>query len=343
MENSSTVSSIILSAYLGMEDFKHMYFSIFFILYISIVAENVILILIIYIEKTLHQPMYFLVCNLAANGLYGSTALLPAVLRNLACSSSEISLASCQTQIYFLHTYVIVEFTILGVMSYDRYIAICHPLRYHTIMYLTKVYKLIVFSWLCPLVAFLIFYILTLQLRFCGKTIDGLYCNNYSLVKLSCTNNFFVNIAGLISVVLYTFPQLVMIIYSYAHILKICASSSKESKLKALRTCIPHLFAIMNYSVGCFFEILQSRFNTNHLPYRTQVFMSLYFLIFPPVLNPAMYGLIYAVPSTIIGTPSKDDLKGVRKNHLLVNEPNVTLKKFPSNIQPLIKVHLFRE
>ncbi|XP_036795395.1 olfactory receptor 1500-like [Oncorhynchus mykiss] len=165
-----------------MEDLKYLYFSIFLILYIAIVAENVIIIGVIYTEKTLHQPMYFLVCNLAVNGLYGSTALLPALLKNLASHPSEISLASCRTQIYCIHTYAIVEFTILGVMSYDRYVAICHPLRYHTIMSLTKVV-----------------------------------------------------------------PQLVMILYSYAHVLRVCALSSKESKLKALRTCTPHLFAIINY------------------------------------------------------------------------------------------------
>uniref|UniRef100_A0AAZ3PHH6 Olfactory receptor n=1 Tax=Oncorhynchus tshawytscha TaxID=74940 RepID=A0AAZ3PHH6_ONCTS len=291
MENSSAVSSIILSAYFGMEDLKYLYFSIFLILYIAIVAENVILIGVIYTEKTLHQPMYFLVCNLAANGLYGSTALLPALLKNVASHPSEVSLASCRTQIYCIHTYAIVEFTILGVMSYDRYVAICHPLRYHTIMSLTKVYKLVAFTWIYPLVAFLIFFIITLQLRFCDKTIDKLYCINYLLIKLSCTNTSVVNIIGLMSVVLYSVPQLVMIIYSYAHVLRVCALSSKESKLKALRTCTPHLFAIINYFVGCYFEILQSRFDTSHLPYRTQVFMSLYFLIFPPILNPAIYGL----------------------------------------------------
>ncbi|XP_041742753.1 olfactory receptor 52E4-like [Coregonus clupeaformis] len=209
-----------------MEDLKYMYFSIFLILYIAIVAENVILIGVIYTERTLHQPMYFLVCNLAANDLYGSTALLPAVLSNLATHSSEVSLAGCRTQIFCIYTYAIIEFTILGIMSYDRYVAICHPLQYQTIMSLTKVYK-----------------------------------------------------------------HIVMILYSYAYILRVCALSSKESKLKALRTCTPHLFAIINYSVGCFFEIVQSRLDTSNLSYRTQVFMSLYFLIFPPILNPAIYGL----------------------------------------------------
>ncbi|XP_071772724.2 olfactory receptor 51G1-like [Centroberyx gerrardi] len=291
MANSSGVTSVLLSAYHGMEDLKPMYFCIFLIIYIAIIVENMVLLGVIYTEKTLHEPMYFLVCNLAANGLYGSTALLPALLSSIFSYSYEVSLPCCQTQIYAIHTYAIVEFTILAAMSYDRYVAICYPLQYHSIMSLTRVYKLITFTWLYPLVAFLIVFILTLQLQFCEKTMERLYCVNYSLVKLSCTDTSVVNIVGLLSVVIYTFPQLIMVLYSYAHILRICALSSKDSKLKALRTCSPHLLAIINYSIGCFFEIVQSRFDVSHLPYKTKLFMSLYFLIFPPILNPAIYGV----------------------------------------------------
>ncbi|KAM6970646.1 olfactory receptor 4B13-like [Aplochiton taeniatus] len=291
MENSSFVTHILLSAYYGMESLKPLYFCIFMILYIVIIVENVLLIGIIYTEKALHQPMFMFLCNMGANGLYGSTALLPPLLTNLLSNSYEISLPCCQTQIYSLHTYAIVEFTILAVMSYDRYVAICCPLQYHTIMSLTKVYKLIVFSWLYPLVAFFLFFLLTLRLKFCANTIDKLYCINYSLVKLSCTDTTIVNIVGLLSLIVYAVPQLIMILYSYAHILRVSVWSSKESKKKALQTCTPHLFALINYSVGCFFEILQSRFNTGYLPYTTQIFMSIYFLIFPPFFNPAIYGV----------------------------------------------------
>jgi len=117
------------------------------------------------------------------------------------------------------------------------------------------------------------------------------YCSNYSLVKLSCDDTNVVSAIGFFSVVVYTFPQLAMTLYSYGHILKICFTATKKSKIKALKTCTPHLFAILNYSVGCFFEIVQSRFDTRYIPFETQIVMSLYFLIFPPILNPAIYGL----------------------------------------------------
>ncbi|XP_018546546.1 olfactory receptor 4K5-like [Lates calcarifer] len=290
MKNFSEVTSFHLSDYYGMEDLKPVYFCMFLIIYITIVVENVVLIRVVYCEKTLHEPMYLLLCNLALNGLYGSTALLPALLGNILSHSYEISLPLCQAQIYAIHTYAITEFTILAVMSYDRYVAICYPLPYHAIMS-QRLVKLITFMWLYPMLAFLIVLIFTLNLRFCERTIEKTYCMNYLLVKLACTDTSIVNIIGLLSVGLYTLPQLVMIFYSYAHILRICVLSFSKSNLKALRTCTPHLLAIINYSFGCFFEIALSRFNVSYLLYEVKLFLSLYFLIFPPILNPVIYGM----------------------------------------------------
>ncbi|XP_071317660.1 olfactory receptor 52L1-like [Trachinotus anak] len=290
MKNLSEVTSFQLSDYHGMEDLKPVYFCMFLIIYVIIVAENVALIAVVYCEKILHEPMYLLLCNLAVNSLYGSSSFLPAVLSKLLSRSYEISLSLCLTQIYAIHTFAITEFTILAVMSYDRYVAICYPLPYHAIMS-QRLVKLIVFMWLYPMLAFLIVFIFTLQLRFCERTIEKVYCMNYLLVKLACTDTFIVNIVGLLSVVLYAIPQLIMIFYSYAQILRICLSSFSKSRVKALRTCTPHLLAVINYSIGCFLEIAQSRFNVSHLPYDFKLFLSVYFLIFPPILNPAIYGL----------------------------------------------------
>ncbi|XP_074528509.1 olfactory receptor 2A12-like [Halichoeres trimaculatus] len=290
MKNFSEVTSFNLSAYYGMDSLMPFYFSIFFVIYVTIAIESVTLIGVIYCDKSLHEPMYFLLCNLAVNGFYGGTALLPAMLSNLLTHSYEISLPLCQTQIFAVHTYAITEFTILAVMSYDRYVAICYPLLYHTIMP-QRIVKLIVFIWIYPFLGFLIVLMFSIQLKFCNRTIDKVYCMNYLLVKLACTDTSAANIVGLFSVALYTIPQLGMIFYSYAHILRICLISFNSSKFKALRTCTPHLLAIVNYSIGCFCEIALSRFDNSSLSDQTKLFLSLYFLIFPPILNPAIYGL----------------------------------------------------
>ncbi|XP_050948836.1 olfactory receptor 142-like [Labeo rohita] len=291
MENSSAVSSIILEAFYKMEDLKYLYFVVFLLLYMLVLFANTIVIFVIIINKVLHNPMNYFLCNLAVNGIYGGTALLPPLLGTLMSSSHEISLACCKAQIYFLHTYAIIEFTILSVMCYDRYVAICYPLQYHSIMTIKKVYKLIAFSWGYPLVTFALFFIMTLRLTICQNRLGRIYCLNFNLIKMSCGNTYIESVFGLIFLVVYSVPQLAMTFYSYGYILKICFKATKESKIKALKTCTPHLFAILNFSVGCFFEIVQSRFDTSYLPFETQLFMSLYFLIFPPILNPAIYGM----------------------------------------------------
>ncbi|XP_056119081.1 olfactory receptor 51G2-like [Rhinichthys klamathensis goyatoka] len=291
MKNSSIMSSVILELLYKMDDLKYLYFMVFFMLYMFVLFANTTVIFIIITDRALHKPMYVFLCNLAVNGIYGGTALLPALMGTLMSPSHEVSLACCQAQTYFLHTYAIIEFTILSVMCYDRYVAICYPLQNHSIMTITKVYELIAFSWGYPLVAFALFFIMTLRLTICRNIIERVYCSNYSLVKLSCDDTNVVSAIGLFSVVVYTFPQLAMTLYSYGHILKICFTATKKSKIKALKTCMPHLFAILNYSVGCFCEIVQSRFDTSYLPFQTQTVMSLYFLIFPPIVNPVIYGL----------------------------------------------------
>ncbi|XP_035290478.1 olfactory receptor 142-like [Anguilla anguilla] len=290
MENASSVTSVILTAFYEMEDLKYFYFAIFLLVYFAIIAENVILIVVIYVHRALHEPMYVFVCNLALNELYGSTALLPPIMSNLVSETHEVSLPCCQAQTYCLHTYAITEFTILAVMGYDRYVAICHPLQYHSIMSVSNVYKCVVLSWLLPIIAFGMFFVQTLNLIVCGKIMERVYCSNYSLVKLSCTDTTISNILGLFSLFVYTLPQIIIILYSYVHILRVCFHS-KESRMKALKTCSPHLLAILNYSIGCFFEMSQSRLNMSHVHYGARIFMSLYFLIFPPILNPAMYGM----------------------------------------------------
>ena len=110
-------------------------------------------------------------------------------------------------------------------------------------------------------------------------------------MKLSCFDTTMQSIVGLALVLVSPCSQIAMILFSYAQILRICLFASKESQIKALKTCTPHLVALINYALGCLFEIIQSRFNMTHVPYKARIFMSLYFFIIPPLLNPVIYGI----------------------------------------------------
>ncbi|XP_066502519.1 olfactory receptor 1496-like [Hoplias malabaricus] len=292
MENISEVTTFILDGYVIMDQQKHLYFIVFFVLYAAIVVLNSFLIAVIYSERTLHDPMYIFVCNLSCNGIYGSTSLIPHLLFNLLSQLHTISLSNCLIQIYCLHTYNIIELTILAFMGYDRYIAICHPLHYHSLMSQRKLLIFLGFIWIYPLTTFLLFESLTIRLTFCSTVISKTHCVNFELVKLSCSvEDIIINsLVGLLLMAVFIFPQILMILFFYAQILRVCLHS-KESQTRAIQTCTPHLLAILNYFTGVFFEIVQSRFNISYLPYDFRTFMSLYFMICPPLLNPIIYGM----------------------------------------------------
>ncbi|XP_064158814.1 olfactory receptor 52L1-like [Anguilla rostrata] len=291
MENGSVVTSFILKAYTELEDHRYLYFTGFLLLIILLLFTNTVLITVIYIERGLHEPMYFFMCNLAVNGIYGSISLLPSILRYLMSHTYEISLTACLLQIFCIHTHAAVEFCILAVMGYDRYVATCRPLHYHQSMSHRKVWTLIALSWIYPNIIFGLYFILTVQRTFCETIIEKLHCMNFSLVKLSCLQISIQSIVGFVVTVFLLVPHLFMILFSYAQIFRICLSASKESQTKAIQTCTPHLLAVINYVVGLLFEFIQDRFNMSHVPHKARIFMSLYFLIIPPLFNPVIYGI----------------------------------------------------
>ncbi|XP_060791072.1 olfactory receptor 4B13-like [Neoarius graeffei] len=291
MENRSSVTTFILDGYVAMDQQKHLFFFIFLLLYATIVILNSLLIAIICFERTLHNPMYIFVCNLSCNGIYGSTSLIPHLLFHLSTEGHKISLTNCLIQIFCLHTYNIIELTILAFMSYDRYVAICYPLHYHDMMSTKKLQVFIIFVWAYPLATFLVYESFTIRLTFCRGIIAKTHCVNFELIRLSCTDITIHSIIGLGLLAVFMFPQIIMILFSYVQILHVCIYSSKECQIKAIQTCTPHLLAVLNYFVGISFEIVQSRLISRNFPNEFRTFMSLYFMIFPPLLNPVIYGM----------------------------------------------------
>ncbi|XP_069045946.1 olfactory receptor 52D1-like [Lepisosteus oculatus] len=291
MENSSHNTSFILSAYGEIGRIRYFCFTMTLVLYVGIIVANSLLIAVISVERTLHEPMYFFLCALSANELYGSTALFPSLLVNILSDFHDISKLNCFVQIFCLHSYVSIEFSDLALMSYDRYVSICYPLHYNRIMTLNKACGFLIFIWLFSMVRFGITLSLTVRLPLCGNIIEKVYCDNYSLVKLACTDTTVNNIYGLFSTFFSIGLPLLLIFYSYAKILKICLNSPRQSQIKAFNTCSTHLVSLVNFSIGCLFETIQNRFNMSHIPNEVRVALSLYFLICPPFLNPVIYGV----------------------------------------------------
>ncbi|XP_029964520.1 putative gustatory receptor clone PTE03 [Salarias fasciatus] len=286
-----TVSYFILGAYLNVGNLRYFFFLVTALLYMSVLFVNMSLIVVICVNRTLHEPMYLFLVSLFVNELYGSSGLFPLLLVQILSDSHTVSAPLCFLQIFCLYTYGSVEFLNLAVMSYDRYLAICRPLRYGRLMTLHKALVLSVAVWLYSFLKFLIPLFLNLRLLRCGNVIPSLYCHNYLVARLACSDNRVNNIYGLFGIVLTVLVPLLPIVFSYAEILKVCFGGSEQTRQKALSTCTPHLVSLLNFSFGCCFEILQSRFDMSHVPGALRVLLSLYFLLMQPLLTPVLYGM----------------------------------------------------
>ncbi|XP_074496831.1 olfactory receptor 11A1-like [Sebastes fasciatus] len=302
--NSTQVTYFTLAAYFDTGGFKYLYFIVIMSLYLLIVSANVLLIVVICSNRSLHEPMYLFLCSLFVNELYGSTGLFPFLLVQILSDIHTVAAPLCFLQVYCVHSYGAVEYLNLAVMSYDRYLAICYPLQYNARMTRDKIAALIAVTWLYPCCAMVVSLTLSSPLQLCGNIIHKVYCDTHSVLKLACSDTNVINIYGLIATFSTISVSLLVILYTYIKILKVCFSGCKQTRQKAVSTCTPHLASLLNFSIGASFEIIQSRFNMSSVPNVLRIFLSLYFLTCQPLFNPVLYGLkmskIHAICKSLI-------------------------------------------
>ncbi|XP_071352815.1 olfactory receptor 52E4-like [Trachinotus anak] len=258
--------------------------------YMIIVFCNLTLILTIVLNKSLHQPMYLILLNLPINDLIGSTALFPQVIKEILTNSRTMEYSACVAQAFFIHIYAGGTVFILTAMAYDRYIAICCPLKYNTVMTNAHIMRIITTVWISCLVLIAVLFILLLRLPRCRSEMTNSYCDNPSLLSLVCANTTINNIYGLFIVALSQVVANGMILYTYLQILVACFRSKRsDTKTKALQTCATHLIVFLLLECLGLFTIISYRIN-NTSPHLRR-FMGVSTLIFPPTLNPIIYGL----------------------------------------------------
>ncbi|XDV31679.1 hypothetical protein PO909_002642 [Leuciscus waleckii] len=224
--------------------------------------------------------MYVFLCNLCINGLFGTSGFYPKFMYDLLAHDHVISYTGCLIQIFIFVIYssASCDISTLTVMAYDRYVAICRPLEYHSIMTNQMVFKCILYCWLAPFFSLSILIILISRLTLCGSTIEKLFCE-------ITVNNVF----GYIVILTY-FGHAVFIFCSYIHLIRKCIKSI-ESRHKFMQTCVPHLVSLINVTVALLFDVLYSRYGSKNVPQSVRNFMALEFLLVPPILNPLIYGL----------------------------------------------------
>ncbi|KAJ8412447.1 hypothetical protein AAFF_G00127830 [Aldrovandia affinis] len=235
-------------------------FILLLLTYLIILTTNIGIILLVSIDRNLQQPMYLLFCNLSFNDILGNMALLPRLMFDVISTDKSIGYAACVTQAFFSHTFGTSAHMVMMIMAFDRYVAICHPLRYTSIMTPAMVVKLSVSAWGTTLTLVSVLIGLTLRLTRCRSVIHNAYCDNASLFKLSCQDVSINNIYGLTFTVVLLGSSMGSIAFTYIRILAICLTrKSKQLKSKAMQTCASHLVLYMIMLWSGFLAIISHR------------------------------------------------------------------------------------
>ncbi|XP_033969827.1 olfactory receptor 52D1-like [Trematomus bernacchii] len=266
-------------------------FILLLIVYIFIMVSNIGLVVLIFRSSGLHQPMYLLLCNMSINDVFGATVIIPHVLQGLLTPDSQrvIRYMDCVVQAFCVHLHASASHTVLMIMAFDRYVAICNPLRYATIMTHRMVLVLSVWAWVIPLSMVGILIGLSVRLSRCRWIMVHFTCNNASLFKLSCESVLINNIYGLGYTVVLLGSSIGSVTVTYLRIAMVCLrSKNKTLNRKALQTCATHLAVYAILLVSGFIIIILHRF-PQLVAHRKVAAVMLHVVL--PALNTLIYGL----------------------------------------------------
>ncbi|XP_056587426.1 olfactory receptor 146-like [Triplophysa dalaica] len=269
----------------------HLSFIILLITYIFITIFNIGIVIQILVEKSLHEPMYILFCQLPINDVIGASLVIPRMLKDIVTDPSAryITYVECVFQAFFNHLYGTTSHTILIIMTFDRYVAICNPLRYRSIMNNSMLVKLSLGAWGVALLLVGILIGLSVRLSHCKSVIYNHICDNASLFKLSCESVVINNVYGLTFTVVLLTSSMGSVFVTYFRIAMICIKSkNKATNSKALKTCSTHLTVYLIMLISGLIPIVFHRLPEN--PESRKV-ASILFHVIPPCMNPVIYGL----------------------------------------------------
>ncbi|XP_073673312.1 olfactory receptor 8G17-like [Garra rufa] len=256
----------------------------------SVLCNGTILGLII-TQRGLHKPMFYILFSLPLTDLIGITASLPRVLVDIVTETNDVYYPTCVLQAFLLHMYSGAILFLLTAMSVDRYVAICHPLRYNSIMTPCKIYGMIVLAWGLDFALILVLFSLQARVEKCNYFIMNVYCDNPSLLLLSCGGDLTVNnIYGLFITALMQTISISIQLYSYTQILITCIKQTHaDSKVKALNTCIAQIATFSLFEIVSTIAVLSYRIPSISVNARRICGLMIYTVL--PTVNPVIYGM----------------------------------------------------
>ncbi|XP_029442563.1 olfactory receptor 1G1-like [Rhinatrema bivittatum] len=289
-ENCTSVTSFILLGMSDLPNYRITLFLVFITMYLLNLLGNIVMLVLIITDPQLQTPMYFFLSNLSFVDMCLVSVTVPKLLANFLSKSKIISYSGCIAQLYFYIVMVINECFLLSVMAYDRYVAICNPLRYRMVMSRIFCNLLVASCWTISHLHSLLHTLLISRLSFCkSNIIDNFFCDIPPLLKLSCSDISTNELAIFVEGAMVATGAFLCIFISYIRIISaILNIRSAEGKRKAFSTCSSHLIVVTLFFGSAFFTYYQASSSYNHERNR---FMTVIYTIVTPMLNPFIYSL----------------------------------------------------
>ncbi|XP_069828931.1 olfactory receptor 1496-like [Dendropsophus ebraccatus] len=294
MVNESMAFSIQDFVFLGlkeMENLKYFYSVVALVIYLSTISLCTLIVYVVRTEQSLHEPMYIFICNLVGNVMFGSSASLPKLAIDLLSGCTTISLSGCLIQAFCLQSFASVEIFTFTIMAYDRYLAVGFPLRYHSLMTNKKAILFLTIIWLVIVISRLVGVILVVRLTLCGNSINNVFCETMSLIRLACSTTAVNDTYGTIWTLLMVIGSLIIVIYCYLRTFLVCLKISMEASQKAIHTLVTHIVTYTTFMAASLFVSFRYRLNIGSLSTVTHVIISTSGLLVSVTFNPFIYGI----------------------------------------------------
>nr|XP_003412281.1 olfactory receptor 4X2-like [Loxodonta africana] len=287
MADTHNVTEFIFLGLSTNPEVQRVCFVIFLLLYMAIVLGNFLIVLTVMTSRSLASPMYFFLSYLSFVEICYSSTTAPKLISDLLVEKKAISLWGCMTQVLFIHFFGGTEIFLLTVMAYDRYVAICKPLNYTTIMNQQVCAVLVGIAWVGGFVHSFAQVLLIFHLPFCGpNVIDHYFCDLHPLLKLACSDTFLIGLlmvanGGTVSVISF-----VVVLASYVVILLHLRTRSSEGWRKALSTCGSHISVVILFFGPLIFIYVRASTTLS-----VDKMVAVFYTVITPLLNPVIYSL----------------------------------------------------
>ncbi|XP_064360676.1 olfactory receptor 14A16-like [Dromaius novaehollandiae] len=290
MSNSSSLNEFLLRAFASTQELRPLHFSLFLGIYLAALLGNGLIITAVACDHRLHTPMYFFLLNLSLLDLGSISTTVPNSMANSLWDTRAISYSGCAAQVFFLVFFMSAEYSLLTVMAYDRYVAICRPLHYGTLMDSRACVQMAAAAWASGFLYAVLHTANTFSIPLCqGNTVDQFFCEVPQILKLSCSDSYLREIRLLVVSACLVFGCFIFIVVSYVQIFTaVLRIPSEQGRHKAFSMCLPHLTVVSLFLSTALFAHLKPPSISSPA---VDLVVAVLYAVVPPAVNPLIYSM----------------------------------------------------